>query len=98
MLGVCVMASAMGDPLLDFAMFTPPETAQRKLPDPVVSWLVKPNASAYCQHVQMKDGYVTRPEGCVFWQIQASRCTIVTTGNTTHSLLGHLFVHCLQTR
>ena len=58
MLGVCVMASAMGDPLLDFAMFTPPETAQRKLPDPVVSWLVKPNASAYCQHVQMKDGYV----------------------------------------
>jgi hypothetical protein len=96
--GLMVGASAMSDSLLDFTVFEPPETSQRKLPDPVVSWLVKPNASTYCQQVQLKDGFVTRPEGCVFWQLQASRCTIVTTGQTTHSQLGHLFVHCLQTR
>lgn len=90
--------SAVGDTLLDFTVFEPPQAAQRRLPDPVVSWLVKPNASTYCQQVQLKDGFVTRAEGCVFWQLQASRCTIVTTGQTTHSQLGHLFVHCLQTR
>jgi hypothetical protein len=96
--GALVGAPVVADTLLDFSVFEPPQTAQRKLPDPVVSWLVKPNAAAYCQQVQAKDGFVSRPEGCVFWQLQASRCTIVTTGQTTHSQLGHLFVHCLQTR
>ena len=77
--------SAMGDSLLDFTVFEPPESAQRKLPDPVVSWLIKPNASTYCQHVHLKDGFVTRPEGCVFWQLQASRCTIVTPTQTGYN-------------
>jgi hypothetical protein len=45
--GLMVGTSAMSDSLLDFTVFEPPETSQRKLPDPVVSWLVKPNASAY---------------------------------------------------
>lgn len=42
-----------------------------------------------------KDGYHARPEGCVYWHVQSSSCTIVTTNNTTHSQLGHLFVHCM---
>jgi hypothetical protein len=89
---------AMADNLLDFTLFSPPEVSQRRVPEPEVSWLVRPNASNFCQQAQPKDGFVSRPEGCVYWQIQASRCTIVTTGQTTHSQLGHLFVHCLQSR
>jgi hypothetical protein len=92
----CGLASA--DTLLDFSLFNPPEVSQRSIAEPVVSWLVKPNASSFCQQAQPKDGFVSRPEGCVFWQIRSSRCTIVTTGQTTHSQLGHLFVHCLQAR
>lgn len=89
---------ALADKLLDFSIFQPPHVSQRRLPEPVVSWLVKPNASGYCQHAGPKDGFVSRPEGCVYWHLQASHCTIVTTGQTTHSQLGHLFVHCLQAR
>jgi hypothetical protein len=89
---------AMADRLLDFTLFNPPELSQRKIPEPVVSWLVHPQASGFCQQASPQDGFVSRPEGCVYWQIQASRCTIVTTGQTTHSQLGHLFVHCLQAR
>lgn len=89
---------AMADRLLDFSMFNPPEASQRRIAEPVVSWLVHPQASGFCQQASPKDGFVSRPEGCVYWQIQASRCTIVTTGQTTHSQLGHLFVHCLQAR
>ena len=89
---------AMADRLLDFSLFNPPEVAQRRIAEPVVSWLVHPQASGFCQHAGPKDGFVSRPEGCVYWQIQASRCTIVTTGQTTHSQLGHLFMHCLQAR
>jgi hypothetical protein len=97
---LCVLSfgQAHADALLDFSLFSPPDVSQRSIAEPVVSWLVKPNASSFCQQVQPKDGFVSRPEGCVFWQIRTSRCTIVTTGNTTHSQLGHLFVHCLQAR
>ena len=100
LLGSCVLLSTpvIADSLLDFTVFSPPEVSQRRLPEPEVSWLVRPNASNFCQQAQPKDGFVSRPEGCVYWQIQASRCTIVTTGQTTHSQLGHLFVHCLQAR
>jgi hypothetical protein len=96
--GVFFGGAAAADPLFDFTLFSPPEVSQRRLQEPEVSWLVKPNASSFCQQAQPKDGFVSRPEGCVYWQLQASRCTIVTTGQTTHSLLGHLFVHCLQAR
>jgi len=96
--GAMFGGAAVADPLLDFSMFSPPEASQRRLAEPVVSWLVRPNASSFCQYAQPKDGFVSRPEGCAFWQIQSSRCTIVTTGQTTHSQLGHLFVHCLQAR
>lgn len=89
---------AMADRLLDFSLFKPPEVSQRQISEPVVSWLVHPQASGFCQQASPKDGFVSRPEGCVYWQTQASRCTIVTTGQTTHSQLGHLFVHCLQAR
>lgn len=96
--GALLGVTAAADPLLDFTLFSPPEVSQRRLPEPEVSWLVRPNASNFCQQAQPKDGFVSRPEGCAYWQIQASRCTIVTTGQTTHSQLGHLFVHCLQAR
>jgi hypothetical protein len=89
---------AMADRLLDFTLFSPPEVSQRRIAEPVVSWLVHPQASGFCQQASPKDGFVSRAEGCVYWQTQASRCTIVTTEQTTHSQLGHLFVHCLQAR
>lgn len=88
----------MADSLLDFSLFNPPEVSQRRLPEPVVSWLVQPDASSYCRQAGPKDGFVSRPEGCVYWLAEASRCTIVTTGHTSHSQLGHLLMHCLQAR
>ena len=96
--GALFGGAAAADRLLDFSMFNPPEVSQRRIAEPVVSWLVHPQASGFCQQASPKDGFVSRPEGCVYWQTQASRCTIVTTGQTTHSQLGHLFVHCLQAR
>lgn len=84
------------DSLLDFTMFTPPPTAQRKIAEPVVSWQVRADPRAYCEQAQPKDGMAVRPEGCVVWQRHASACTIVTTERTTHSQLGHLFLLCMK--
>ena len=98
LIGMLASSPAMADRLLDFSVFNPPDVSQRRIVEPLVSWVVHPQASGYCQHAQPKDGFVSRPEGCVFWQIKTASCTIVTTGLTTHSQLGHLFVHCLQAR
>ena len=89
-------AIAHADALLDFTMFNPPTTEQRKIKDPVMTWLVQPDPKSCCEKASPKDGYFARPEGCVYWQVQSSSCTIVTTSRTTHSQLGHLFVRCMQ--
>lgn len=97
----CFIASAplaSADALLDFRTFKPPEVAQRVIREPVVAWLVKPKAEAYCSSVEPKDGFVARPEGCVYWQVASSQCTIVTDSPTTHSQLGHLLLHCLMAK
>lgn len=93
-LGFSVQAYA--DSLLDFTMFTPPLAGQRKIAEPVMSWVVRADPKAFCDAAQPKDGMAVRPEGCVVWQRQASRCTIVTTERTTHSQLGHLFLLCMK--
>lgn len=88
----------MADPLLDFTLFSPPEANQRKIVEPVVSWLVRSSPEAYCAQASPKDGSARRPEGCAYWHLATARCTIVTTSQTSHSQLGHLFLHCLQGR
>ena len=99
----CFVGLALGcplisyaDPLLDFTLFRPPAAEQRKIVEPMVSWLVRPDVQTYCAQAQPKDGFHARPEGCVYWHRPSASCHIVTTNNTTHSQLGHLFVHCMQ--
>lgn len=89
-------SAAHADTLLDFSMFNPPVTEDRVIKEPVVSWVVRPDAQSFCEQVEPKDGFHARPEGCVYWYRKTSSCTIVTTNNTTHSQLGHLFVRCMQ--
>ena len=84
------------DALLDFRLFNVPQPSQMAQKSPVVSWLVRPDAEGFCAHATPKDGHISRQEGCVYWQLAAGKCTVVTTASTTHSQLGHLFLHCLQ--
>lgn len=98
----CLLVTASGysslaaaDPLLDFRMFKAPEATQRMIREPTVAWLVRPQAELYCRTVEPKDGFFSRPEGCVYWQVKTARCTIVTESPTTHSQLGHLLLHCM---
>jgi hypothetical protein len=92
------VGTATADPLMDFSMFNPPEVSQRKIAEPMVSWLIRSSPEAVCTQAQPKDGLAKRPEGCVYWHLASARCTIVTTTHTSHSQLGHLFLHCLQGR
>ena len=68
----------------------------RKIAEPTMEWLVHPQASSYCVRVPVKDGFVSRPESCVYWKLSDKKCVVVTTASTSHSELGHLFVACLK--
>jgi hypothetical protein len=87
---------AWADPLIDLSMFNPPMPENRKIAEPTMEWLVHPQASSYCVRVPVKDGFVSRPESCVYWKLSDKKCVVVTTASTSHSELGHLFVACLK--
>jgi hypothetical protein len=84
------------DPLLDFLPVMPPQGEKNKLSQPVVSWLVRPDAAQYCEQVKDHDGFGVWQEGCAYWSKAKPSCTIVTTGKTTHSQMGHLFILCMR--
>lgn len=81
--------------LFDFSLVAPPSLEKRKVPQPVVKWLTKPDAAAFCAQMPETDGFAVWHEGCVYWSLAQSTCTIVTTANTNHSQVGRLFLLCL---
>jgi hypothetical protein len=92
--GLCMAQSA--DSLMDFSLVKPPQAEKIKLVQPVVSWLVRADASQYCEKVPDQDGFSVWQEGCVHWSKSQPSCTIVTTSQTTHSLIGRLFMYCMH--
>ena len=84
------------DALLDFSPVMPPQGDKIKLVQPIVSWLVRPDAALYCEQVKDQDGFAVWQEGCVYWSKAKPSCTIVTTAKTTHSQMGRLFLFCMD--
>lgn len=106
-LQVCVMLlifSGAGpvrssDGLLDFSLVNPPVLQNRVIKEPVLTWSVEPDAAGvdrHCQSLKGFDGGGIWREGCVAWSVENSRCTLVTTQSTSHSLMGRLLLMCLM--
>lgn len=94
---LCAASAVAGaDPLLDFSLVLPPTPDKHVLIRPVVSWEIRPDAATHCEQVPEQDGFAVWREGCVHWSKSKPGCTIVTTERTTHSLMGRLFLLCLQ--
>lgn len=84
------------DLLLDFSAVAPRTVDKHKIVQPVVMWVAKENAPTYCELIKDHDGFAVWQEGCVYWTRAPASCTIVTTGRTTHSQVGRLFLLCLS--
>lgn len=84
------------DSLLDFSLVMPAAPDKHALVRPAVSWEIRADAATHCASVGDHDGYGVWREGCVFWRKSLSTCTIVTSRRTSHSLMGRLFLLCLQ--
>ncbi len=95
-LGACSLAHAQSNELLDFSLVLPPAADRHALVRPTVHWEVRKDAAAHCAGIQGHDGFAVWRQGCVYWHKAQPACTIVTTGRTTHSLMGRLFLLCLN--
>jgi hypothetical protein len=84
------------DALLDFSVVVPLAVDKQKIVQPVVHWLTRPDAPQHCEQIKEHEGFAVWQEGCVYWTSAPSSCTIVTTGRTTHSQVGRLFLLCLS--
>ena len=84
------------DSLLDFSIVAPPSVDKHKIVQPVVNWLTRPDAQQYCEQIKEHEGFAVWQEGCVYWTKAPASCTVVTTGRTTHSQVGRLFLLCLS--
>ena len=86
------------DGLLDFAIVNPPTVQDRAIKEPIVTWSVQPDAPSVEKHCKSLNGFEGGNwwrEGCVLWSVEGSRCTMVTTQSTTHTLMGRLLVMCM---
>lgn len=94
-LASCVGWAQTRDLLLDFSVVLPPALDKHKILQPEVHWLTRPDAPEHCEQIKDHDGFAVWQEGCVHWTRSPATCTIVTTGRTTHSQVGRLFLLCL---
>jgi hypothetical protein len=87
------------DALLDFSVIHPPAAQDRVIKDPVLTWSVQSDLEAVmgtCKGLTDFDGAGVWREGCVAWSVDSSRCTIVTSSSSSHSLMGYLLVMCMM--
>jgi hypothetical protein len=89
------------DGLLDFSVVRPPLVQDRVIKEPVVTWSVQPDLAAvekHCKSLHGFDGGGIWREGCVAWSVEGSRCTMVTTQSSSHSLMGRLLLMCMMAK
>lgn len=89
-------APLASDGLLDFSLVMPPAPEQQVLARPTVFWEVRADAATHCASMADHDGFGVWRQGCVYWRLTPPSCTIVTSSPTSHSLMGRLFLLCLQ--
>lgn len=94
--GVSGHAHAQVESWITPQYITPKTLSQRQLAAPKVEWIVDKHAEKYCRHVEAKDGFFESENGCAYWLTAKNMCTLVTTRQSSHALLGKLFMSCLE--
>lgn len=82
---------------IEYEDFKPMATAQRVMQSVKLNWDVRPDASQYCaQLAGSKAMFAVSPIACAVWSEKAQTCTIVTSPNPNHVVIGHEVRHCFE--
>lgn len=62
-----------------------------------ITWMIRDDVAVYCAGlVGLRETIYMKPLACAKWSEFEKKCTIVTSSETTHTILGHELRHCFQ--
>ena len=64
----------------------------------LITWEVRPDAAEFCAKILKTTGAAMSAPAvaCATWSKQTNRCTIITTPNPNHVVIGHEVRHCFE--
>lgn len=82
----------------EYENFAAQPTDKRVMNDIQLSWDIRPDAGEVCAKISSKSqsGNGPKPVACAVWTVAKKHCTIITTPNPNHVVLGHELRHCFE--
>jgi hypothetical protein len=82
----------------EYESFTAQPIDKRIMNDIQLSWDIRPDASEVCAKLSKKSQVANGPApvACAIWTVTKKHCTIITTANPNHVVLGHELRHCFE--
>lgn len=97
-LTMMVLAGCQSIPQAAYENFKPMSENRRIIKNVKLTWEVRPDASTYCAQSMnnLNKAMMSPPIACAIWAAKAQTCTIVTTPNPNHVVIGHEVRHCFE--
>jgi hypothetical protein len=82
----------------EYENFAAQPVNKRIMNDIQLSWEIRPDAAEVCNQIlnKQKNPNGPAPVACAKWSIGKRHCTIITTPNPNHVVLGHELRHCFE--
>ena len=82
----------------EYENFAAQPADKRIMNDIQLSWDIRPDASEVCAKLSKKSQTSNGPApvACAVWTVAKKHCTIITTPNPNHVVLGHELRHCFE--
>lgn len=95
---VVVTAACSTVPASEFETFVAQAPNKRIMNRVQITWETRPDAAQYCSKIltQLGSAPSAAPIACATWSAQNSICTIITTPNPNHVVIGHEVRHCFE--
>jgi hypothetical protein len=82
----------------EYENFAAQPVHKRIMNDIQLSWDIRPDAAEVCAKLSEKSqtSIGPAPVACAVWTVSKKHCTIITTANPNHVVLGHELRHCFE--
>jgi hypothetical protein len=82
----------------EYENFVAQPVNKRIMNDIQLSWEIRPDAAEFCNQIisKQQNSNGIAPVACAVWSIGKRHCTIITTPNPNHVVLGHELRHCFE--
>jgi len=93
------LSACVSIPAQEMEPFRAKPVSARMMSQVQLSWELREDVSAHCakeMKMDMEKAFITPPQACAFWNRRTRECVVVTSPNTTHTVLGHEVRHCFE--